>query len=194
MKSPTSSFVLCALKTRRSWPACSINWSSTSGGWNGRARNERNRSPNGLTHRPPLRAIQSSLRPEEVVLEYVLSEPRSYCVWISRGRGGVVVLSEGRGKIEALTQKYLTATRARREDVDSARQLYDVLFAQLPPAANREQTIVVPDGILHLLPLDTLRDSAGALLLETRTISYVPAATVLHVVRNEKTTVPAQHS
>jgi CHAT domain-containing protein len=133
------------------------------------------------------------LRAEEVVLEYVLSEPRSYCVWISRARGGVVVLSEGRRKIEDLAQKYLNATRARREDVDSARRLYDVLFGQLPPEANREQTIVVPDGILHLLPLDTLRDSAGALLLETRTISYVPAATVLQVLRNEKVLIAGQH-
>jgi len=158
-------------------------------------RTERTESKSKWFDTPaPLRAIQSSLRPEEVVLEYVLSEPHSYCVWISRDRGGVVVLSEGRRKIEGLTQEYLNATRARREDFDSARQLYDVLFGQLPPEANREQTIVVPDGILHLLPLDTLRDPAGALLLQTRTISYVPAATVLQVLRNEKATVPAQHS
>jgi len=142
----------------------------------------------------PLKAIQSSLRPEEVVLEYVLSEPRSYCVWISRARAGVVVLSEGRRKIEDLTQKYLSATRARHEDVDSASQLYDLLFGKLPPDANREHIIVVPDGILHLLPLDTLRDSAGALLLESRTISYVPAATVLEVLRNEKATTAGQHT
>ena len=158
-------------------------------------RTERTESKSKWFDTPaPLRTIQSSLRPEEVVLEYVLSEPHSYCVWISRDRGGVVVLSEGRRKIEGLTQKYLNATRARREDFDSARQLYDVLFGQLPPEANREQTIVVPDGILHLLPLDTLRDPAGALLLQTRTISYVPAATVLQVLRNEKATIPAQHS
>jgi CHAT domain-containing protein/tetratricopeptide (TPR) repeat protein len=158
-------------------------------------RTERTESKSKWFDTPaPLKAIQSSLRPEEVILEYVLSEPRSYCVWVSRDRGGVVVLSEGRSKIEGMTQQYLNATRARREDVDSARRLYDVLFGQLPPEANREQTIVVPDGILHLLPLDTLRDPAGALLLQTRTITYVPAATVLQVLRNEKTTVPAQRS
>lgn len=158
-------------------------------------RTERTESTSKWFDTPaPLRAIQSNLRPEEVVLEYVLSEPRSYCVWISRARGGVVVLSEGRGKIEDLTQKYLNATRARREDIDSARQLYDVLFGQLPPEANREHTIVVPDGILYLLPLDTLRDSAGALLLETRTVSYVPAATVLRVLRNEKATMADKYA
>ena len=142
----------------------------------------------------PLKAIQASLHPKEVVLEYVLSEPRSYCVWISKNRAGTQILSEGRRKIEDLAQKYLYATRARREDVDSASQLYDLLFGKLPPDANREHIIVVPDGILHLLPFDTLRDSAGDLLLDSRTISYVPAATVLEVLRNEKATTAGQHT
>src|SRR5713101_2279087 len=142
----------------------------------------------------PLKAIQASLHPEEVVLEYVLSEPRSYCVWISKNRAGTQILSEGRRKIEDLAQKYLYATRARREDIDSASQLYDLLFGKLPPDANHEHIIVVPDGILHLLPFDTLRDSAGDLLLDSRTISYVPAATVLEVLRNEKATTAGQHT
>ncbi len=158
-------------------------------------RTERTESKSKWFDKPaPLKAIQSSLRPEEVVLEYVLSEPRSYCVWISKDRAGTQILSEGRRKIEDLAERYLNATRARREDVDSARQLHDVLFGQLPPEANREHIIVVPDGILHLLPLDTLRDSTGNLLLETRTISYVPAATVLEVLRNDKASVGGKYA
>src|SRR6266478_5097745 len=39
-----------------------------------------------------LKAIQASLRPDEVVLEYVLSEPHSYCVWISKKRAGLQTL------------------------------------------------------------------------------------------------------
>jgi CHAT domain-containing protein len=54
--------------------------------------------------------------------------------------------------------------------------------------------IVVPDGILHLLSFDTLRDSKGTLVLEGHTVSYVPAATVLQVLRNEKTTGPRQYT
>ena len=107
---------------------------------------------------------------------------------------GTEILSEGRRKIEDLAKKYLNAIRARQEDFDSARHLHYVLFGQLPPEANREFTIVVPDGILHLLPLDTLRNSAGALLLQSRTITYVPAATVLQVLRNEKAAAAAQHT
>src|SRR5216684_933640 len=158
-------------------------------------RTERTESKAKWFDKPaPLKAIQASLHPKEVVLEYVLSEPRSYCVWISKNRAGTQILSEGRRKIEDLAQKYLYATRARREDIDSASQLYDLLFGKLPPDANHEHIIVVPDGILHLLPFDTLRDSAGDLLLDSRTISYVPAATVLEVLRNEKATTAGQHT
>src|ERR1700730_13541870 len=36
-----------------------------------------------------LKEIQTSLRSDEVVLEYVLSEPNSYCVWISKTHAGL---------------------------------------------------------------------------------------------------------
>ena len=52
----------------------------------------------------------------------------------------------------------------------------------------------MPDGILHLLPFDTLHDSTGALLLETRTISYAPASTVLSVLRTTKDTEPSRRT
>ena len=142
----------------------------------------------------PLTAIQSSLGPTEVILEYVLDEPHSYCVWISRNHAGVQTLAEGRHVIEDLTEKYLGATRAKRNDDDVAKQLYKVLLGQLPLEATGERTIVVPDGILHLLAFDTLRDSNDTLVLESRTVSYIPAATVLQVLRNEKTDPPSQHT
>jgi len=140
-----------------------------------------------------LKAIQTSLRPEEVILEYVLSEPHSYCIWISRSRADVQLLPAGRRNIGDLTLRYLTSTQASRDDPLTASQLRDILLAQLPPEANREHIIVVPDGVLHLLPFDTLRDSRGALILEAHTISYAPAASILRVLREEKTTGARQH-
>src|SRR2546422_4721042 len=38
------------------------------------------------------------------------------------------------------------------------------------------RSIVVPDGVLHLLPFDLLRYSMGSLVLESHTISYAPAS------------------
>jgi CHAT domain-containing protein len=138
--------------------------------------------------------IQASLRPDEVVLEYVLSEPHSYCVWISSKREGIQVLSAGRQRIEELASKYIEEIRAKGGDIDLAKQLYGALLGSLPTGATRERLIVVPDGILNLLPFDALRDSTGAFLLETRTISYAPASTVLTVLRNTKRAQNARHS
>jgi CHAT domain-containing protein len=142
----------------------------------------------------PLKEIQKILGPNEVVLEYVLDEPHSYCLWISKSRAGVQVLAERRREIEDLVEKYLAAIRAKRDDSGSAKQLYDILLGQLPSGANRQQVIVVPDGILNLLPFDTLRDSEESLVLESRTVSYVPAATVLQFLRHEKPSASAQRA
>jgi CHAT domain-containing protein len=158
-------------------------------------RTDRKESTLGWFEKPaPLKVIQASLRPDEVVLEYVLSEPHSYCVWISSKREGIQLLSAGRQRIEELTRKYLEEIRAKSGEIDLAKQLYGALLGSLPAKATRERVIVVPDGILNLLPFDALRDSTGAFLLETRTISYAPASTVLAVLRNTKRAQSAQHS
>jgi CHAT domain-containing protein/tetratricopeptide (TPR) repeat protein len=158
-------------------------------------RTERKESKPGWFEKPAaLKAIQAVLQPNEVVLEYVLSEPRSYCVWISKKRAGLQVLLSGRQQIEDLTRKYLDETRGKSDDIDVAKQLYALLLSPLPQEAIGDRLIVVPDGILHLLPFDILREPGGSLLLETRTISYVPASTVLSVLRNTKETQSARRS
>jgi len=158
-------------------------------------RSNRKESRPGWFEKPaPLKEIQASLRHDEVVLEYVLSEPHSYCVWISKKRAGIRALPAGRRWIEEKTRKYLEEMRAKNDDIDLAKQLYGVLLDSLPAEATRERLIVVPDGILNLLPFDTLRDSTGAFLLEARTISYVPASTVLAVLRTAKDTQLSRHT
>jgi len=150
-------------------------------------RTDRRDSKPGWFEKPSsLKEIQSSLRSDEVVLEYVLSEPKSYCVWISKKGAGLDVLSAGRERIEALTRKYLDTIRTKSDDAPLAKQLYAVLLEPLSEQARSERLIVVPDGILNLLPFDVLRDSQGGLLVETHTISYAPASTVLTALRNTK--------
>ena len=55
-----------------------------------------NRNGSGSNDQQPLKTIQSRLRADEMILEYVLSEPQSYCLWISRNGAGVEKLSGGR--------------------------------------------------------------------------------------------------
>jgi len=157
-------------------------------------RTDRREPKPGWFEKPAsLKPIQAILRSDEVVLEYVLSEPHSYCVWISKKRAGLQTLPAARQQIEELTRKYLRELRAKNDDTVLARQLHSLLLSPLPHEATAERLIVVSDGILHLLPFDSLRDSMGALLLETHTVSYVPASTVLTVLRTVKEPPPSRH-
>jgi len=113
-----------------------------------------------------LKAVQSSLRPDELLVEYVLSEPHSYCVWISKTRAGVKALSAGRQQVEELTRKYLDETRAKRDDIGISKQLHSILLSPLLQETTGERLVVVPDGILNLLPFDTLRDQTGSRCLK----------------------------
>lgn len=133
-----------------------------------------------------LKAIQSNLRPDEMILEYVLSEPHSFCLWISKDKAGLKTLSGGREQIESLTRKYLAAIREKRSDINLASQLYSILVPGFDKEPLPDRLIVVPDGILHLLPFETLRDPSASLLVESKTISYAPASTVLSVIRSSK--------
>ena len=158
-------------------------------------RSDRTESEPGWLEKPaPLKAIQGSLRPDETVLEYVLSDPYSYCVWISKTKAGLTVLMAGRQQIEELTRRYLEEIRARHDDIALANHLYAALLSPLPVEAASERLIVVADGILHLLPFDALHDSAGAFLVETHTISYAPASTVLTVLRKTKEAQQPRHT
>ncbi len=158
-------------------------------------RSDRTESEPGWLEKPaPLKAIQGSLRPDETVLEYVLSDPYSYCVWISKKKAGLTVLRAGRQQIEELTRRYLEEIRARHDDIALANHLYAALLSPLPVEAASERLIVVADGILHLLPFDALHDSAGAFLVETHTISYAPASTVLTVLRKTKEAQQPRHT
>src|SRR5713101_4740225 len=158
-------------------------------------RTDRRESKLGWFEKPSsLKAIQASLRSDEVVLEYVLSEPHSYCVWISKTKAGLEVLPAGRKRIEELTQQYLAEVRAKRDNNVLAKQLHSVLLGALPAETNRERLIVSPDGMLNQLPFDTLRDPTGAFLVESRTISYAPASTVLTVLRTAKVAQAPRHT
>ncbi len=130
-----------------------------------------------------LKSIQAVLHRNEVVLEYVLDDPHATCLWISRDRAGLTVLPAGRKTIRDLTEAYLRSIRAKQSNRAAAEQLYSILVQPIHQVNTHTSLIVVPDGILYFLPFDTLRDPNGAFLVESRAVSYVPAATILKVLR-----------
>ena len=134
-----------------------------------------------------LKNVQSRLRGDELILEYVLAEPQSYCLWISPRAIGLERLNGSRKQIEDLTRSYLAELREKRVDVRSAKQLYAILLSSFERHGSANRFIVVPDGILHLLPFETLVDASNTLVLQNKIVTYAPASTVVYVLRGKST-------
>jgi CHAT domain-containing protein len=146
----------------------------------------------GLPVRPAsLATVQEDLKPDELLLEYVLDDPTSFCVSVSRKGAYVRVLPVGHKVIEKLSQEFVGEIRAKGTGTELSKQLYALLVKPIPEAATQTRFIIAPDGILNLLPFEVLRDAQSEYLLRSRVISYVPSGTILDTLRRtEKQLAP----
>jgi CHAT domain-containing protein len=133
-----------------------------------------------------LTKVEDDLNPNEVFLEYVLDDPNSFCLSISRKGAYLRMLPVGRTEIQRLTQQFVDEVRAKGAGIDGAKQLYAWLLKPIPEAATINKFVIAPDGILNLLPFEALRDTQGEYLLKSHVISYVPSGTILDVLRRAK--------
>src|SRR5271157_1349268 len=96
---------------------------------------------------------------------------------------GLRVLPVGRKELERLVQRYVDEIRAKKPGAEEAKQLHAFLVQPIPETSTGKRLIVVPDGILNLLPFEALRNADGQYLLTSDVISYAPSATVLDALR-----------
>src|SRR5580658_7560865 len=129
--------------------------------------------------------IQQALAPAAALLEYVIADPVSYCLMISRNGSRIVRLGS-KAQIEALVTTYLTAVKAKHPAIREARSLYDALVRPLPEIAEKETLIIVRDGQLNLVPFDALRDISGRYVVETRTVLYSPSASSFYLLTEQR--------
>ncbi len=120
--------------------------------------------------------IAQTLPPSTVLLEYVVTDPSSYCLVISRG-GSRIVRLESKGRLEVLVAAFLKAVKAKLPAVAEGRHLYDALLGPIREAGYAKTLVIVRDGELHLVPFDGLRDPSGHYVVDTRTVVYSPSAT-----------------
>jgi CHAT domain-containing protein len=140
----------------------------------------------------PLERIQEGLTTNQLVLEYVMAQPRSYCLVIGRDSVRITPLAD-RDSIENSVITYLKTLKAKGASRAEGRGLYAALLSAIPEISKKERLIIVPDGHLHLLPFDALVDDAGRYLVSTHTITYAPSATSLYLASSARQQ-PAQHS
>lgn len=130
-----------------------------------------------------LRDVQQALRPDEVLLEFTLTEPDSFCLVVTRSSARLQRLG-GKAAIETEVTSLLNAVREGKDAATEARAVSASLLAPLPELGRHQRVVVSPDGALHQLPFELLPSSSGQPLLRSHVVSYTPSGSVLAIVRN----------
>ncbi|WP_263357700.1 CHAT domain-containing protein [Acidicapsa ligni] len=129
-------------------------------------------------------SVQNHLESGELVLEYVLAEPTSSVLAITRGSVHKYDLPS-KQEIELDARHYEATMRRRSADRVLASRLFSELLAPVPEYRSNPALIVIPDGQLHLLPFSALMAN-NAYVLTTHTVSASPSATVLSLLRDRE--------
>jgi CHAT domain-containing protein len=127
--------------------------------------------------------VENDLRPDEVLLEYVLDDPISFCISVTRRGAHVQALPIGRKEVDKQAEQFVDEVRAKGAGVEASKRLFWTLLEPIPEAKTAARLIIAPDGALNLLPFEALRDDQGEYLLKSRVISYVPSGTILDLLR-----------
>ena len=131
--------------------------------------------------------LQHQIHADEVVLEYVLDEPRSFCLRITRDAAEVFGLPEGRDAIEHAVDSYVAEIAAGNAAGETGGWLYNVLLRPLRGWNEKSRLIIILDGKLNVMPFDSLLNPEGDRILESHAVSYSPSGTVLSLLRSSAT-------
>ena len=126
--------------------------------------------------------LQRKLRPDEMLIEYVLENTQSYALSIT-GDSIHRYSLPSRQVLEHEAEIYRQSLHERKEDRSAAKQLHTQLLSSIPEYSTKTSVIIVPDGKLHLLSFSSLVDGQGRYAVATHTVSTVPSGTVLSILR-----------
>lgn len=142
------------------------------------------------------RIASDLLSPDTALIEFVLSEQKSFAWVIQQDKLTAITLPPGK-EIEALVQQYravfagnINASNALAEIAKQkaqGQQLYKKLFQPLAAhLTTARKLVIVPDGALAYLPFETLVSESKGIatyLLERFAISYAPSASALAALK-----------
>ena len=131
---------------------------------------------------------------QTAILQYFIEEKESYLIIITRKTARICVLA-GRDDLEKSLRAYLKILSFRSNDIKVGVEAAKRIGKELIPLEKGEvledakALIVIPDGILHYLPFETLRASIGhgsGYLVEKLVVSYCPSASSLFALKKQK--------
>ncbi len=131
-------------------------------------------------HPVKLMELQRSLPSTALLIEYVLAEPYSNALAITRSSVTPYRLPS-KTRVEADADRYRKELHAGKADIDLAQTLFNELLAPIKEYPQMQDLTLIPDGSLHLLPFAALANN-GAYILTTHTVDVVPSSTVFDIL------------
>jgi len=150
-----------------------------------------------LHYPQPVPAAGLPLKDNEVLLEYALGEAASYVMVVRKGGvSKVVPIPLGQealaGKVKDFMEPFINDD-PKGFSLPQAKDLYDLLLGGvLPGVKENERVIIIPDGILGLLPFEALVLKEGKDLTDSvfvgdkHNLTYYQSAAVLALKRRLK--------
>ena len=140
-----------------------------------------------LSNDPPpapvaLGILQHELSGSELLVEYVLDDPNSYALAVTRTSVHRYTLPP-RDLLEQEATQYRSILKQQKTDPSLGQRLYDGLLGGIPELKDKRELTVVPDGKLHLLPFSALVNS-GQYILTSHLVTVVPSGTVLNILKH----------
>ncbi|HEY1805808.1 MAG TPA: CHAT domain-containing tetratricopeptide repeat protein [Terracidiphilus sp.] len=129
-----------------------------------------------------LSRLQSDLLPSELFVEYVLADPHSYALAVTRTSVHRYTL-QAKSELEQEVTQYRSELTQKKTDLPLAQRLFDGLLGPIPEFREKQALILVPDGKLHLLPFSVLANS-GQYILTSHLVAVAPSGTVLDMLRH----------
>ena len=133
-----------------------------------------------IVHPVSLPQLQRVLSQDQLLIEYVLANPTSYALAISR-LGIHAYPLPSRAAIEANATKYRNEIHAKLTDPTLAQTLFKELLGPLRDYDEKKDLIIVPDGQLHLLPFSALVNK-GSYVISSHTVDVVPSSTAFAIL------------
>ncbi len=148
-----------------------------------------------LNYPKPIPVEDLLLKDNEVLLEYAVTDDATYLFKVIKGKvDKIIKIAKGKEEMENMINEFILPLQ-HPETMDyfspvKGQQLYELLLeGAIKDISNDKKIIIVPDGILGVLPFEVLVTKAGKhyediiYVGDKWTISYAQSATVLSLNR-----------
>jgi len=137
-------------------------------------------------------ALDSILKTYEARIQTMTENQRGIKVVGKDLEKPVLDMVDKKSTLEKTINFYRTLIENRSPENDKAlreiaRLLYDLFIKPMETHINdKEELIIIPDGILGFLPFETLIDSDGRYLVEKYVITYAQSMTVQQLIKSRQ--------